>query len=722
MRPTEAFAMAREAAKPFEPAKPIPIVPAPPDALPIDHATLLRHAPPGHVYIRYWVYRGPAGELLGYVGRYDDDSDPPSGKKQFRPFTYCRHRDGSVQWRARGFPEPWPLYGLDRLAARPDAPVLIVEGEKSADAAQARFPNYIAITSPFGCGRADKADWSALSGREVIIWPDADEGGEAYADDVVGMATEAGARSVRVVDVAELPLKWDLAEPLPPGISDADLAKLLEGAQPPHIGLAAPELDGAPTEEPYPVEALGEVLAPAAAAIARKVQAPLAIAGQSVLGAAALAAQGHADVQMPYGQHRPTSLFQATIADSGDRKTTADSEALRPIREHERRLREAFQRDFARHAVAESVWQLEKRRIEADKQLAIEKVRQRLLDLGPPPTPPLDPMLTSGDPTVEGLIKAWPKAPAALGLFSAEGGQFIGGAGMSHDNRLKTAAVLSQLWDGETIRRVRAGDGVLILPGRRLSLHLLVQREVARQFFNDPLLRNQGILSRILVASPATIAGTRTYREVAHEDEAAIDAYSKKIEALLAAPLPLAPGRQNELEPHVLRFTAAAKDCWTQFYDHIEEQSGPGGGLHGVRDFAAKAAEHAARIAGVLTIVTNYKAAEIDIHDMERAIALADWYVNEAVRLRCRTPAGFESSAGARAEAAPDQTRAEDVLLKWMQGQPKSEWTIHDLQNGGPRQLRKKERLDAALDALESDGLITRDGGRIRLRPEGDEA
>ena len=86
-----------------------------------------------------------------------------------------------------------------------------------------------------------------------------------------------------------------------------------------------------PPAERYPVEALGPVLSRAALAIARKVQVPEAIAAQSVLATAALAAQAHADVVLPFGQTRPLSLFLVTIAGSGDRKSSADNEALRPI-------------------------------------------------------------------------------------------------------------------------------------------------------------------------------------------------------------------------------------------------------------------------------------------------------------------------------------------------------------------------------------------------------
>ena len=93
---------------------------------------------------------------------------------------------------------------------------------------------------------------------------------------------------------------------------------------------------------PYPINALGGVLADAARAIAAKVQCADAMAAQSVLAVASLAAQALADVRLPYGQTRPLSLFCLTIASSGDRKTSADSEAMAPVRMREKQLREVF--------------------------------------------------------------------------------------------------------------------------------------------------------------------------------------------------------------------------------------------------------------------------------------------------------------------------------------------------------------------------------------------
>ena len=421
------------------------------------------------------------------------------------------------------------------------------------------FEDHVVITSPGGSKAARKADWSSVASRRVVIWPDADDPGVRYADDVADMVRRAGAASVHVVKLPTgLPRGWDLADDLPAGLSDADLSELLTNAGPAASDGPIPLFPPLPPAERFPIEALGPVLSRAAQAIARKVQVPEAIAGQSVLAAAALAAQAHADVMLPYGQTRPLSLFLVTIAASGDRKSTADNEALWPIRKREKALKEEHDSAYQAWSIAMAAYNAEKRKNENDKKMDFEARKAALAALGPAPEQPLHPFLTAPEPTIEGLVKAWVTAPAALGIFTAEGGQFIGGHGMSQDNRLRTAAAYSEIWDGHPIKRIRALDGVSLLYGRRLSMHLMVQHEAAAQFLSDPLLRDQGLLSRVLVAAPESIAGTRFYRDPLPEDDAAIRAYGARILSILEAPWPLAEGRRNELEPRVLRMTEEA--------------------------------------------------------------------------------------------------------------------------------------------------------------------
>jgi hypothetical protein len=136
-----------------------------------------------------------------------------------------------------------------------------------------------------------------------------------------------------------------------------------------------------------------------------------------------------------------------------------------------------------------------------------------------------------------------------LGLFSTEGGQFIGGYGMSQDNKLKTASGLSDLWDGNPVRRVRSGDGAIILPGRRLSMHLMAQPAVADILFRDDLLANQGLLSRLLVTGPESAAGTRLWHEEGPETDRDLKRYGARLLDILEMPLPLAPGKSTSFWP-----------------------------------------------------------------------------------------------------------------------------------------------------------------------------
>jgi uncharacterized protein (DUF927 family) len=116
-------------------------------------------------------------------------------------------------------------------AARPDAAVVVCEGEKAADAAGALFPDLVAVASMNGAKAARAADWAPLRGRQVTICPDRDAPGSAYAVDVTALLQKVGAASVRVVDVPPTwPEGWDLSDALPDGVEAALLHEMLRTA------------------------------------------------------------------------------------------------------------------------------------------------------------------------------------------------------------------------------------------------------------------------------------------------------------------------------------------------------------------------------------------------------------------------------------------------------------------------------------------------------------
>ena len=81
----------------------------------------------------------------------------------------------------KGLPVPRPLYNLPMLYERPDAPVLVMGGEKTSDAVRDLLPSYIPTTSMFGGNSTHLSDWTPLKGGEVVVWPDNDPDGQNYA-------------------------------------------------------------------------------------------------------------------------------------------------------------------------------------------------------------------------------------------------------------------------------------------------------------------------------------------------------------------------------------------------------------------------------------------------------------------------------------------------------------------------------------------------------------
>jgi len=454
--------------------------------------------------------------------------------------------------------------------------------------------------------------------------------------------------------------------------------------------------------EPFPVDALGDIMGNAARGIQDRTQAPMAICAQSILGAGTLAVQGHANVELPTGQARPISSFFLSVAATGERKSACDKEALWPIKKRESALREVFAIDQETWRNDFEAWETQRRQILGDKKKFPNQANKKaaLDDLGPAPIQPLTPMLTATEPTFEGLAKLYTVGHPSLGVFSAEGGQFIGGHGMSPENKLRTATALSTLWDGETINRVRAGDGAVTLLGRRLSMHLMVQPEVASMMLTDRLLADQGLLSRVLVTAPAPTSGTRLWRDPKPESMDAIKRYSARLLDIMETPLPLAEGKRNELEPRRLPLSPEARKGWIAFTDHIEGLMASGGYMEPIRGLANKLAEHAARLAAVIALVDDLATPNISAAHIDAGIQLTEHYAAEALRL-------FASG-----RTDPNLILAQKTLdwlhLKWGE----SFISSVELYQSGPNPIRDAKTAKMVIGILEEHGwLVPVDGG-----------
>lgn len=189
------------------------------------------------------AYRDEKGDLLFYVLRLVDKEN--STKKDIRPLSYGMWQGSDKPyWSLKNYQaDKRPLYHLDQLYKNPLAKVLIVEGEKTADAAQKLFAdrNMVCITWQGGASAVLKSDWIPLHGRDVIIWPDNDEAGFKAADQLCTVLRQTGIKSLSVIDKDQLsknfPEKWDLADSLPQGKTNSYLNGLTLTAKRKSIGI-----------------------------------------------------------------------------------------------------------------------------------------------------------------------------------------------------------------------------------------------------------------------------------------------------------------------------------------------------------------------------------------------------------------------------------------------------------------------------------------------------
>lgn len=154
---------------------------------------------------REWIYTDVSGKPLVTVKR----TDGADGKKTFLPYDHTAGK--------HSMPDVRPLYNLPDIAASDR--IIITEGEKCA---QVLIDLGMPATTVMGGANFDpaKTDFSPLSGKDIIIWPDNDRAGQGYVKHLKTGLQSIKPRSLRVIiPPAEKPEKWDAADAVQDGLN-----------------------------------------------------------------------------------------------------------------------------------------------------------------------------------------------------------------------------------------------------------------------------------------------------------------------------------------------------------------------------------------------------------------------------------------------------------------------------------------------------------------------
>lgn len=176
-----------------------------------------------------WPYYDGKQNLLGYTCRFDKKD----GDKDVLPLLYCVNEKGDEEWRWRSFEKPRPLYGLDRLHKH-DGPVLIVEGEKCADAAYTMLKDMVVVSWPGGSKAIGKVDFSSLAGRNIVLWPDNDKSGIEAMQSIAHILMDLGSIVTIIDQPTDKPKGWDVADAISEGWGRSQILYFIENAPPAH--------------------------------------------------------------------------------------------------------------------------------------------------------------------------------------------------------------------------------------------------------------------------------------------------------------------------------------------------------------------------------------------------------------------------------------------------------------------------------------------------------
>ncbi len=444
-----------------------------------------------------------------------------------------------------------------------------------------------------------------------------------------------------------------------------------------------------PAAPDFPTHALGALRQPADA-VHTMTQAPFAMCAQSVLAAVTLAVQPHRDVLLPGPGRRPLTGLFLTVAESGERKTGVDRLALRAVYAFEQSLDENYPPQFANYVNDLEAWKAARAAAVKGNKDNRASLRKALDATGPEPTKPPAPMLLVSDPTPEALVLHLAGRPWG-GVFTSEGGLLLGGAAFNDETRLRTGALLNNLWDGEPIRRLRVVTGNAFLPGRRCSVHIMLQPTLTARLYGDAELSGIGVLARALTVYPETRQGMRLHRPTDPVAVDVLDEYDARLTEWLERTPRSRDGNADALDPEPIPLSRDAEKAWITFYNETEIAQREGGALCSIHPFASKLAEHAGRLAAVLQLYAAPDAVEVSAESMAGGIALARYYSAEMLRLNgtANIPIDLQHAA---------------ALLEWWQGTGCAEMHLARAYQFGPNALRSANAARAAFVALANHG------------------
>lgn len=637
---------------------------------------------------------------------------PDRGEKWIRPMMR------SVDDYALGepsFPAGKPLYRLHELAARADVAVVVCEGEWCTDSL-AKIE--VLATTSGAADSAAKADWQALAGRRVTIWPDNDEAGRRYADAVTAALLALGC-AVSIINVAALglPPKGDAVDWLAahPDATAADIAALPAIA----VGVSAAGGEVWPTPKPiqavlHPVPAFdAQALLPEGIRDWIMDEADRMPCPPDFVAAAALVALGA--IIGARCAIKPKSrdswlivpnLWGGIVGLPSAKKSPAIGAALKPLDRLIAQAMEAYQADLEAFGADNTVFEAKRDAIESRIKAAAKDAKKGDLDSlakelqdhrQQMPEAPTLRRYKSNDTTVEKLGELLRENPVGLLVLRDELVGLI--ASWEREGREGERAFYLEAWNGNAAFDTdRIGRGSIFIPNLCVSIFGGIQPDKLTGYLEQAthMLANDGMLQRFQVlVYPDHRAWEWRDRM---PDKAARERAFAVFETLAdfdPVAWGAAPADDFDKFPY-FRFDEAAQEIFIEWSGDLHRAKLPAEDHPIVAQHLAKFDKLFPALALILHLVDSAVTGQHGPVTAEAALRAAAWcdYL-EAHARRCY---GLLADDGLRA--------AQALAEKLRQGKLADGFTARDVRRNQWRSLTTDEAVQAALDWLEDEGWL----------------
>ena len=387
--------------------------------------------------------------------------------------------------------------------------------------------------------------------------------------------------------------------------------------------------------EPFPVDALPTGMRAAVEEVARTRMVDPAIPGAAFLGAAAGAVGLHLAIRINSSWTTDGNLYIAVIAETGDGKTPGTAPALAPLQELEEELREeaAEARRTARTQLASRKEELKKLTAEARPDAKRIMHLQRQIEMYEEDLH-RDSRLVVDDVTPERLAEILHDNHGRIVAFNDEGALFAHLLGLYTQN--PNLGPFLKAWDGSRLTVDRKGGNgkertALVINHPLMTMFAAVQPRVVVQLGKQrhQLLRERGVIGRVLFVWPAPMAGHRKLRGQPHGVRLdKVSAWNRTLK-----------NSASELEETFLSFTPGAYDLFVDWHDRVEALLPAGEVYADIKDFVVKIREQVARIAGLFAFLEKDPDEEPDPYGggiqvrqdhVSRAVELGEYFLHGA--------------------------------------------------------------------------------------------